>query len=434
MPLLNVKDAADFKLAVAWLLAALRSVGPYPVLVLLGEQGTAKSTFARIMRSLVDPNVAPLRSPPKDEDDLIVAARNGHVISFDNVSRLPDWISDALCRLATGGGFGNRELYTNQDEILFNGTRPFILNGIESFVTRGDLSERSLILALEPIPDRQRKTEAAVMADFEEVRPKVLGVLLDAVASGIKNLDSTKLDSAPRMADFAHWASACEPGCGWKAGDFMAAYNANRTSTNEGVIEADLVATAVVALMVVSQNEPNEWSGTASELLHELRAIVGEEQAKSRNWPRAANTLSNRLTRVAPSLRKIGITIDKDKEGHKRHRIIKLTYNQSPADTGKPSSASPAEPDKSNKSASGNGSDADNAADHEAGAGDAIVRTNQLTANDKTDADGADDTPHRVVCRHCGKGGDAADPLLEISVAGDVYAAHRSCADASCGR
>jgi len=159
----------------------------------------------------------------------------------------------------------------------------------------------------------------------------------------------------------------------------------------------------------VSQNEPNEWSGTASELLHELRAIVGEEQAKSRNWPRAANTLSNRLTRVAPSLRKIGITIDKDKEGHKRHRIIKLTYNQSPADTGKPSSASPAEPDKSNKSASGNGSD-------------------------KTDADGADDTPHRVVCRHCGKGGDAADPLLEISVAGDVYAAHRSCADASCGR
>src|SRR6516165_9812064 len=195
MPLLNVKDAADFKLAVAWLLAALRSVGPYPVLVLLGEQGTAKSTFARIMLSLVDPNVATLRSPPKDEDDLIVAARNGHVISFDNVSRLPDWISDALCRLATGGGFGNRELYTNQDEILFNGTRPFILNGIESFVTRGDLSERSLILALEPIPDRQRKTEAAVMADFEEVRPKVLGVLLDAVASGIKNLDSTKLDS-----------------------------------------------------------------------------------------------------------------------------------------------------------------------------------------------------------------------------------------------
>lgn len=60
---LNARSEADFVLVVAWLLAAFRNRGPYPVLVLSGEQGTAKSTFTKILRGLVDPNTAPLRAP-----------------------------------------------------------------------------------------------------------------------------------------------------------------------------------------------------------------------------------------------------------------------------------------------------------------------------------------------------------------------------------
>jgi hypothetical protein len=133
---LNVQSGEQFILAVAWLLAALRNCGPYPILALAGEQGSAKSTFSKLSRSLVDPNAAPLRALPREERDLFIAANNGHVLVFDNVSSMPLWLSDAICRLATGGGFSVRQLYTDQDEILFDAQRPVILNGIENVVDR----------------------------------------------------------------------------------------------------------------------------------------------------------------------------------------------------------------------------------------------------------------------------------------------------------
>jgi hypothetical protein len=129
-PYLNVRSDTDFVLAVTWLLAALRDRGPYPVMVLSGEHGSAKSTFSGILRALVDPNTAPLRALPRENRDLFIAANNSHVLAFDNLSGLPWWISDTLCRLATGGGFAVRQLYTDQDEVLFAATRPVILNGI----------------------------------------------------------------------------------------------------------------------------------------------------------------------------------------------------------------------------------------------------------------------------------------------------------------
>jgi hypothetical protein len=112
---LNVQSDADFVLVVAWALAVLRNRGPYPVIVLSGEQGSAKSTFSAILRALLDPNTAPLRALPREDRDLFIAASNGHVLAFDNVSGLPAWISDTLCRLAAGGGFAVRQLYSDQD-------------------------------------------------------------------------------------------------------------------------------------------------------------------------------------------------------------------------------------------------------------------------------------------------------------------------------
>jgi hypothetical protein len=124
---LNVQTDADFVLVVAWALACLRNRGPYPVIVLSGEQGSAKSTFSAILRALLDPNTAPLRALPREERDLFISASNAHVLAFDNVSGLPAWISDTLCRIATGGGFAVRQLYSDQDEVLFDAARPVIL-------------------------------------------------------------------------------------------------------------------------------------------------------------------------------------------------------------------------------------------------------------------------------------------------------------------
>ncbi len=71
---LNVATEADFYMVVAWLLAALWPTGPYPILVISGEHGSAKSTTARLLRSIVDPNVAPIRTPPREDRDMLIAA------------------------------------------------------------------------------------------------------------------------------------------------------------------------------------------------------------------------------------------------------------------------------------------------------------------------------------------------------------------------
>ena len=103
-PFVNASDP-DFRLVVAWLVAAWRPSGPFPILVANGEMGAGKSVFSRMLRTIIDPSVAPVRSAPRDERDLVIAASNAWVLGYDNLSGVAPWASDALCRLATGGGF-----------------------------------------------------------------------------------------------------------------------------------------------------------------------------------------------------------------------------------------------------------------------------------------------------------------------------------------
>jgi hypothetical protein len=391
---LNVQSDQDFVLVVAWALAVLRNKGPYPALVLSGEQGSAKSTFSAILRALLDPNTAPLRALPREDRDLFIAASNGHVLAFDNVSGLPAWISDTLCRLATGGGFAVRQLYTDQDEVLFDAARPVILNGIEDIVTRPDLADRAVFLTLEPIPEVRRRPEAELWAAFEAERARILGVLLDAVVEGLKRLPDTHLPKLPRMADFALWASACETAI-WPAGTFWSAYSGNRDEAVEGVIDADPVAAAVRAVMT----ERTEWTGTASDLLGALGEAAGERIAKSKTWPDSPRALSGRLRRAATFLRKIGIDIGFEREGRARTRTIRITTAGKPASPeirgAQPSASSASSADRP-KASSGNGFASPGLrtvgefADGSAGEPGATVRANMLKSNAEADADGSD--------------------------------------------
>jgi hypothetical protein len=317
---LNVGTGAEFTLAVAYLLAALRERGPYPVLDLSGEQGSAKSTTAAMLRALIDPNTAPLRALPRDERDLFIAANNGHVLAFDNVSGLPQWLSDALCRLASGGGFATRQLHTDHDEVLFSGAKPIILNGIEDTVSRPDLAERTLFLTLEAIGEERRRPEQELWEAFERKRPLILGALLDAVVHGLHQLPDVQLDRLPRMADFARWVTACETSV-WPSGTFMRAYDGNRDAATGNVIEADPVATTVRSFMA----ERTEWTGTATELLCKLSEVAGERTARAKDWPASARTLSGRIRRAATPLRKVGIEITFEKDSNRnRSRVIRI--------------------------------------------------------------------------------------------------------------
>jgi hypothetical protein len=247
---LNVSGEHDFVLIVSWLVAALTFKGPFPVLVLQGEAGSAKSTTARVVRSLVDPNTAPLRSTPREVRDLMIAALNGWIIAFDNVSHLPEWLSDAICRLATGGGFSTRQLYTDDEEKIFEAQRPSLMNGIEGVATRGDLLDRCIILYLPIISSTQRKSEKQFWKSFRRRMPKILGALLSGVAHALRTLRSINLPSYPRMADFARLATAAEGGFGWPKGIFIQAYESNQQSANALGLEASPVVSPIRKLLL----------------------------------------------------------------------------------------------------------------------------------------------------------------------------------------
>jgi hypothetical protein len=298
--------------------AALRPRGPYPVLALTGEQGSAKTLLAGLLRALIDPNSVPLRALPRNEHDVYIAARNSHVLANDNASGLPDWLSDTYCRLATGGGFSTRQLYTDDDEVLFGSTRPIILNGIDDIVTRPDLADRSIVLTLAAIPDDKRKLETELWREFERRLPRILGALLTAVSHGLRTLPDVKLDRKPRMADFAVWATACE-GAIWNKGMFMAAYGANIAEAVEIVLEGDQVATVLRSYI----NSNCEFTGTATDLLKALNEIVPEAQQRAKSWPKRPANLAKALRRIAPPLRKVGIEITfEPRDKHQRTIVI----------------------------------------------------------------------------------------------------------------
>jgi hypothetical protein len=315
---LNVDDVT-WCLVIAWLVASLRPRGPYPLLALFGEQGSGKSTAGRLLRDLVDPNAAPLRAEPRDSRDLMIAANNSWCMAYDNLSYVRPWLSDAVCRLSTGGGFTTRELYTDQDEVIFDSQRPVVLTSIEEVATRSDLLDRCLVIWLDAIPEDRRRTEAALFAAFQKVRPLILGALIDAVCIALRRLTSVKLDSLPRMADFALWVTAAETSFGWPEGTLMAAYQGNRDSANEVALEASVVAPTLRDFL----ESHGDWQGSATELLNILEGRVSDQMKRNKEWPKSPRALTGHLKRIAANMRKVGWILEQDRKPKKRLWIIR---------------------------------------------------------------------------------------------------------------
>jgi hypothetical protein len=269
---------------------------------------------------LIDPNAAPVRSLSREERELMIAANNGYLLAFDNLSGLPVWLSDSLCRLASGGSFAVRQLYTNDEEVLFQAARPILLNGIEDIVSRADLGDRAIFLTLAPIGEAQRRVESELWRQFENARPHILGALLDAVVHGLRALAHVHLDRLPRMADFALWATACETAL-WPAGTFARAYTANRRAAIESVIEADPVAACVREFMA----DRSMWTGSATELLRAGGDFINANILTRRTgWPENPRALAGHLRRAQTFLRALGLEITFSREGRAGNRIITM--------------------------------------------------------------------------------------------------------------
>jgi hypothetical protein len=317
-PFFNV-DHHGWILIRAFLVAALRPGFPLPILVAKGEQGAGKSTACRVISSLIDPRTSALRGIPREVRDLTAAAQNSWLVCFDNLSRLPEDLADAACRLATGGGFGGRQLYSDHDEAIFDATRPLVFNAIPELGTaRPDFLDRALIVEFMVVRPEQRRDEARYWSEFSERQPRILGALLDATVAGIRNLPEIRLERPPRLADFALWVSACEEKLGMKPGEAVAACRANTAEAQGLALEASPLYQPLVELA------REGFTGTVAELHARLETMVSDAMRRSVRWPKAPNGLGNALRRMATNLRAAGIELQFSRNDVLGRRVISV--------------------------------------------------------------------------------------------------------------
>jgi len=337
--LLNIADG-PYRLLVAWLIASWIPDIPHPVLAFRGEQGTGKSSAARIVVGIVDPSPAPLRSGPRDVKQWAVTAAASWAVCLDNLSEIRPWLSDTLCKAVTGDGFIDRTLFENDDVTVLAFRRVIVLTSIDTGAFAGDLAERLLLVDLETVPAGRRRTEVDLNAAYDAARSQIFAALLDLLADVLATLPKLNEGPLPRMADFARILAAVDKVKGWSTlDDYL---NAAKTVSSEA-LEGDVFGTAVVDMIrrhATAAGTP--WAGSATDL---LRRITPERPPKT--WPKDATRASGHLRRIAPLLRSSGITVSEHRSKAGRRFILGLDrLAEDTSNSASPvSSASPTRPE-----------------------------------------------------------------------------------------
>jgi hypothetical protein len=304
-PFASTRNRNDRIMLLSWLIGAFKAEGPYPVLVVQSEQGTGKSSLCDLLRSLVDPNKALSRGQPKNQDELVIAAKNSRVVALDNLSAIPDWMSDCMCRIASGGGVGKRQLYSNTDEVLYSIQRPQVMNCIDDLLTRGDLLSRTIMVDLAPITAVNRQTSERYWTNFRDAWPMIFGAILNVIVEAKRNWPTATIGSGSRLGDWCKWMNAAERGLGWEEGTFNRAYAENQERTRVAAMDAQPVATEIVHLL----KRVRKWEGTAKTLLDQLNIGADWSVRKLSTWPGSAQSLSGALKRLTTDLRGAGIDV-----------------------------------------------------------------------------------------------------------------------------
>lgn len=316
-PLWNIANIPEDArlLVLAWLCESLRPETPFPLLELIGEAGSAKSTTHKAIRLLIDPNKAPLRTVPRNRDDLAVTAGESWVFSIENVSHLTPDLQDALCTLATGGGFSKRKNYTDAEEIVLDTKRPTLLNGIAVAITAQDLVNRTISIEL-PSLTGENIEEPVLWQAFEAEQGRILGALLDIFANALLRLSDVRLPSNltdTRLISFLKLGVAVAEACGQPAEAFLFPFQERRQEAVSRTLDASPVGTAIQTWF---ERHPQGQEGTPTDLLRLM-----EKPLNCDYWPHGPKQFSDQMRRIAPALRTVGIecrALTKEEGGHTR--------------------------------------------------------------------------------------------------------------------
>lgn len=306
--LLNITDSEQKVLLMGTLVAMLYPNIPIGILSVFGPPGSAKSTLCRLIKQLIDPARLAERALA-GEIELFLAAETNWVLAFDNLSHISADMSDAICRLVTGGGISRPKKYADKEEVLFEGKRPVILNGVGSFATKSDLLDRIVTINLEPITHRKRRQ--TIDEEFKKMTPRLLGALLNALSCAMKNLpDMNQFESqCPRLVDFTLVAMAAMPAFGIEPEAFLAAIKRNQKCAGKTALEASPIYTTLLEYLKMKLPNGGSLTRTPTGLKEDLDAQLGGRR-RPVNWPKNAAILSGELKHLQALLASEGIAID----------------------------------------------------------------------------------------------------------------------------
>jgi len=190
----------------AWLAAALRPSGPYPILVLTGPISSGKTMLARALRALIDPCSVPVHRLPVRDGDFVQLAFNNWVVVLDQVHRLTLGISETLCALSSGDALGTVEV-----------ARPIVLvspydDAKTAFRPVRSLAIRTLVVDLPAIP--LPRAELAIWSEFDALRPALTATLCGAVSTALRRVREVDIGNVRRLPDCATWVTAGAPALG----------------------------------------------------------------------------------------------------------------------------------------------------------------------------------------------------------------------------
>lgn len=316
--LVNIDDD-NFRLVIAWCVACFILDIPHPILTITGRQGTAKTSFMKQIVALVDPSKAATRPLPSNDDSWYSQVSASWVVSFDNLSYLPRWQQDAMCRTVTQDSFAKRALYTNEHLVVKTYRACIIITGIDLGSIQGDVSERMACIELEPIDANNRRSEADINRHWNIARPYALSALFSLVAKVLDIYDDIELDAAPRMADFARVCACVDKINGWNT---LSTYIESLGLNERQVIDSDPFGSALVEYI----DQYYEFTGTVSDLSD---AIAPDKLPKG--WPVTAQGVTGKLKRLAPALKVFDIEVEQcDRSSSKRlTRVYKTNTDMS---------------------------------------------------------------------------------------------------------
>lgn len=318
----NIGDEAEKLLFLVYIVAAFIPNFPHPLLILHGAQGAGKTTPMKMMKELIDPSALSGLSTPKNIEAFVQTASHHSFMFYDNLSKMPEWFSDSLARVSTGDSFSKRELYSDDDDVIYQLQNSIALNGINQVVYKSDLLDRSILVHLERISPENRKEHKELWDEFERMQPYILGAIFSTLSRALGIYPNVKLGSLPRMADFTRWGFAIAQASGFRGESFIEAYESNISVQHDEAIEANPVAKAILVYM---KDKPI-WQGTAAELYVQLNTLAWDLHiSQSSGWPKDAPRLGKALTIIAPNLNAKGIEIERSRAEERLITIRKLS-------------------------------------------------------------------------------------------------------------